>query len=616
MWGGRQVMELADLSVSEGFFIQGDRTYDGAGMAVSSAGDVNGDGFDDLMIGAPFTGDSGAGAGRAFVLYGTADGFGSAVGGRQVLDLTGLPASAGFIVVGDVAASRTGQSVSVAGDVNGDGYDDLIIGARDGEGPDGGQTYVVFGTGSGFGTEVAGQQILDLASLSASEGFVIRDTTVGGEISGRSDRRSVSNAGDINGDGYDDLIIGSSFGDDGGVNAGDAYVVFGTGGSFGSDSGGRQVIDLASLGVTEGFRIQGDTTGDYAGFSVSSAGDVNGDGFDDLMVGAPFGDDAGLDAGEAYIIFGRATGTTGSIAATGTAGANTMIGGAGDDTLAGAGGADMIRAGAGDDIIGVSDNGFLRIDGGRGDDTLRIDGAGVNLNFDDIVQNVVTDIERIDLTGSGNNTLTVSALDIFDMMEARSAGSAVLRVTGNVGDAAYLSDAGWASSGQRAEGSITYNTYTNGHAQAWIEVGVAVSLGSAGPSLGAVMTLLDANDGHVIWDGGDAVRSGIGFGVARPAPGLSSGDLARPLTLGPRGDQHHLADLLAETESPGIDIPLPAAASLPGFAVLTHISPPTSIAGSSLDMALAPAHPPFDAMLIVEESPFEAHLPEAVDGWH
>ena len=92
--------------------------------------------------------------------------------------------------------------------------------------------------------------------------------------------------------------------------AGEAYVVFGKASGFGTvDGTGRQVIDLTTLSAAaQGFIIQGDAADDQAGFSVSSAGDVNGDGFDDLIVGAPYGDDGGTDAGEAYVVFGKASG--------------------------------------------------------------------------------------------------------------------------------------------------------------------------------------------------------------------------------------------------------------------------------------------------------------------
>ena len=111
-------------------------------------------------------------------------------------------------------------------------------------------------------------------------------------------------AGDLNGDGFGDLIVGAPSGDNGGSTAGEAYVLFGKESGFGTAVGGRQVIDLTNLSSLNGFIIQGDAAGDQLGWSVSAAGDVNADGFDDLIVGAPMGDDGGTNAGEAYVIFG------------------------------------------------------------------------------------------------------------------------------------------------------------------------------------------------------------------------------------------------------------------------------------------------------------------------
>ncbi|HEX8258600.1 MAG TPA: integrin alpha, partial [Allosphingosinicella sp.] len=136
--------------------------------------------------------------------------------------------------------------------------------------------------------------ILDLANL-GTRGFIIQGDAAGDLAGG-----SVASAGDINGDGYGDVIVGADAGDDGGASAGEAYVIFGKASGFGP-------VDLGNIGAA-GFVIQGDAALDKAGFSVASAGDVNGDGLGDVIVGAPFGDDGGTDAGEAYVIFGKAGG--------------------------------------------------------------------------------------------------------------------------------------------------------------------------------------------------------------------------------------------------------------------------------------------------------------------
>ncbi|RJF90026.1 hypothetical protein D3874_15600 [Oleomonas cavernae] len=300
--GGRQVIDLDTLSAAQGFVIQGDANTDFAGWSVSSAGDVNGDGYDDLIVGAPRGDDGGADAGEAYVLFGGAGTFGSDVGGRQVIDLTGLSAAQGFVIQGDLGADSTGYSVSSAGDVNGDGLMDLIVGAPGGISAPG-QTFVLFGTTGSFGVDVGGRQVIDLTTLSAAQGFIVT-----GDAAGDRSGERVSSAGDVNGDGYDDLIIGTPAGDDGGTGSGEAYVLFGTGAGFGSDVGGRQVLGLTTLSAAEGFIIQGDAAGDATGYSVSSAGDINGDGLADLVVGALLGDDGGDLAGEAYVVFGTTAG--------------------------------------------------------------------------------------------------------------------------------------------------------------------------------------------------------------------------------------------------------------------------------------------------------------------
>ena len=127
---GRLVIDLTELDPADGFIIQGDAAGDSLGFSVSSAGDVNGDGIDDIIVGAPRGNDGGAEAGEAYVVFGSRAGFGVPVGGRQVLDLTSLTAAQGFIIRGDVENDFLGHSVSSAGDINGDGnidYRDLLL---------------------------------------------------------------------------------------------------------------------------------------------------------------------------------------------------------------------------------------------------------------------------------------------------------------------------------------------------------------------------------------------------------------------------------------------------------------------------------------------------------
>jgi Ca2+-binding RTX toxin-like protein len=347
--GGFGTIDLSSLAPADGFVIQGDAAQDRAGFSVASAGDVNGDGFDDIVVGAPYGGDGGVFPGETYVIFGKAGGFGA-------IDLSNLAPADGFIIQGDATGDNAGRSVACAGDVNGDGFDDLIVGARRGDdgGIYAGEAYVIFGKASGFGT-------IDLTGLVPADGFIIQ-----GDVAFDNAGISVSSAGDVNGDGFDDVLVGAFGGDDGGTAAGEAYVIFGKAGGFGT-------IDLTSLAAADGFIIQGDSAGDNAGGSVASAGDINRDGFDDLIVGASRGADGGTNAGEAYVIFGQAP--TVAVTRTGSAIGQTIRGGALNDTLDGAAGDDRLFGAGGDDTL-IGGTGADALAGGLGGDAYFVDNAG------------------------------------------------------------------------------------------------------------------------------------------------------------------------------------------------------------------------------------------------
>ena len=335
---GKQDSALVDPNNlgTGGFRIIGASPFDYSGSSVSGAGDVNGDGMADIIIGASRANANGYNfAGESYVVFGKSD--------VTTVDLGNLGAG-GFRIDGIDAFDFAGTSVSGAGDVNGDGLADLIVGAI-GADPNGdtyaGESYVVFGKPDGT--------TVDLGNL-ATNGFRINGSNPD-DFSGRS----VSGAGDVNGDGLADLIVGASYANSG---AGESYVVFG--------KSNTSTVELNNLG-TEGFIINGIDTNDYSGRSVSGAGDLNGDGLADIIVGAFRADPNGIvDAGETYVVFGKANSTAVDLGNLGTEGfridgidmddrSGRSVSGAGD--VNGDGLADLIVGGLNGDPNGFSNAG-------------------------------------------------------------------------------------------------------------------------------------------------------------------------------------------------------------------------------------------------------------------
>ena len=220
------------------------------GASVASAGDVNGDGFGDLIVGSTFYDAGEFNEGAAFVFLGSPEGI-----------LGTEPSSAHALLESDQANARFGASVASAGDVNGDGFGDVIVGAPDYDSmeEDAGAAFVFLGSATG---------ISDADPERAHARFVSDqlDSSFG---------QSVASAGDVNGDGYGDVIVGAWNYAVGGVNGGAAFVF--QGGAGGLADGAPSVADAELHEASQ--------TGRF-GQSVASAGDVNGDGFADVIVGA------------------------------------------------------------------------------------------------------------------------------------------------------------------------------------------------------------------------------------------------------------------------------------------------------------------------------------------
>jgi hypothetical protein len=281
---------LSSLNGLNGFVLNGEAADDLSGYSVSTAGDINGDSIDDVIIGAFGADPNGNNsAGRSYVVFGSQNGF------PNTFELATLDGTGGFVIDGEAVGDLSGSSVSGAGDINDDGIDDLIIGAK-GACPninsESGRSYVVFGVRSGSSNP------FDLSSLNGMNGFVIN-----GEATYDNSGHSVSNAGDINGDSIDDLIIGAHYADPSGkINAGRSYVV------FGSREGFSSPIDLSTLDDINNLVINGEQAGDRSGFSVNDAGDINGDGIEDLIIGAHYANSNGTFSGSGFIVFGSKTG--------------------------------------------------------------------------------------------------------------------------------------------------------------------------------------------------------------------------------------------------------------------------------------------------------------------
>jgi uncharacterized repeat protein (TIGR01451 family) len=244
------------LGTTAAWMAESDQVNGYFGDSVATAGDVNGDGYSDVIVGAPMYDNGQVDEGRAYVYLGSA---------------SGLAGTAAWTAESNQVDAYLGYSVATAGDVNGDGYSDVIVGAPDYDNVENmeGRAYVYLGSASGLGSTPA---------------WTAESNQGGAQFS-----RSVATAGDVNGDGYSDVIVGAFGYDNGELNEGMAFVYLGS---------------ATGLGTTADWTAESNQVDAYLGFSVATAGDVNGDGFSDVIVGASNYSNGQTNEGRAYVFCG------------------------------------------------------------------------------------------------------------------------------------------------------------------------------------------------------------------------------------------------------------------------------------------------------------------------
>ena len=512
--GFRVTTTEADARIGDSF-----TDFNGNGQGIDAGGDFNGDGIDDLVVGIRYSDEDGADSGKAYVIFGQAGTSRADVD----LDMINPTGPDGMLIYGAGAGWQLGQAAQFIGDYDADGFDDVIVSAifSDALAVWGGQSFLIFGSpgpifnaidvstltgGSGFkiqstvsngilGHSVAGGDFngdgisdvvvssngkdtngksnnggayvlygnasgsyanVDVDTLLASDGFALF-----GEADADQLGHSLASAGDFNGDGIDDLLLGAYLNAEGGASAGASYMIMGQDGTSRSD------VDMATLTNLDGFKLIGDLSDDRLGQSTGNA-DVNGDGFTDLLIGAPLGDNASTEGGETVVIWGREFSYSITSGLVGDSTANNLVGTGGNDTIVTGGGADAVAAGSGDDVIQLSDTAFYNIEGGLGTDTLQFTSSLNNLDLTGFGPEVINGIEVIDLADAGN-TLTLSQKSVL----ALSRETRALYVTGGSSDSviASVTDA-WCYTGTTNVSGITYNIYLDEGAMLFIQTSI------------------------------------------------------------------------------------------------------------------------------------------------